>query len=324
MKIGITYDTKEDYTDIDYNKYCDFASLTSISFLKKEFEQAGFAVQLIGSCEKLKKLLASSELNVDYVYNTAEGINSRNREGIIPILLETNSIPYIGSDAYSLSLSLNKYHTKLLAKAFNIPTPNAELIYLYDDEKEIKRKLTKLKFPVVVKPNYEGSSMGLFLANTIEECLSLIGQDQKDYRQEILCEEYIDGMEITVPVIGNGIDTKALGVVEFYRNSGKPISLFESNDKHYANIKCRQASVPDTTERQLKKYSEQLHKFLGCRDVNRLDYRLTSDNKIYFLEMNPLPALDPDGSFVCAAKTQSMNFTDVLKQIVHAAILRYQ
>ena len=93
MKIGSTYDTKEDYTDIDYNKYCDFASLTSISFLKKEFEQAGFAVQLIGSCEKLKKLLASSELYVDYVYNTAEGINSRNREGIIPILLETNSIP---------------------------------------------------------------------------------------------------------------------------------------------------------------------------------------------------------------------------------------
>ena len=59
LKIGITYDTKEDYKDIDYSKYCDFASLTSISFLKKQFEQAGFEVQLIGTYQKLNDLLQS-------------------------------------------------------------------------------------------------------------------------------------------------------------------------------------------------------------------------------------------------------------------------
>ena len=78
MKIGITYDTKEDYENIDYSKYCDFASLISISFLKKQFEQAGFEVKLIGTYDNLNKLIQSGEL-VLIVYR-------------IPIILANHSI----------------------------------------------------------------------------------------------------------------------------------------------------------------------------------------------------------------------------------------
>lgn len=324
MKIGITYDTKEDYNNIDFSKYCDFASLTSISFLKKQFEFAGFEVQLIGTYEKLDALIQDGSLDVDYIYNTAEGIHSRNREGLIPSLLEVNHIPYIGSDAYALSLTLNKYHSKLLAEAIHIPTPSSQLIYTYDTKEKIIEKIKKLSFPVIVKPNYEGSSMGLFYVDTLEECLQRIREDQSIYNQEILCEEYIDGLEITVPVIGNAEKTVALGVVEFYRHDNKPMLLFESDDKHYKDIKCRQAALPLETILTLKSYSEQLHNFLGCRDVNRVDFRVTSDNKIYFLEMNPLPALDPDGSFVCAATTQGMDFTNILNKLVDFAEERYK
>lgn len=323
MKIGITYDTKEDYENIDYSKYCDFASLTSISFLKKQFEQAGFEVRLIGTYDNLNKLIQSGQLDVDYVYNTAEGLFSRNREGLIPALLEANNIPYIGSDAYALSLTLNKYHTKLLAEANHIPTPNAQLIYLYDEEEKIIKKLEKLSFPIVVKPNYEGSSMGVFYADNLEEGLQHIWENQTTYNQEILCEEYIDGMEITVPVIGNDKDTKALGSVEFYRTNNKPMFLFESDDKHYNDIRCRKASLPSKIEKKVMAYSELLHNFVGCRDVNRVDFRITSDYNIYFLEMNPLPALDPEGSFVCAAKMQGMDFPKILNIIIESAANRY-
>lgn len=324
LKIGITYDTKEDYENIDYSKYCDFASLTSISFLKKQFEQAGFEVRLIGTYEKLNALIQSGQLDVDYIYNTAEGLCSRNREGLIPALLEAHKIPFIGSDSYALSLTLNKYHTKLLAQANNIPTPTAELVYLYDEETEIVEKLKRLSFPIIVKPNYEGSSMGVFYAKTLEEGLQYIREDQETYNQEILCEEFIDGMEITVPVIGNGKDTKALGSVEFYRSNNKPIFLFESDDKHYKDIKCRKAALPSHIEKKVTAYSEQLHNFLGCRDVNRVDFRLSSDYHIYFLEMNPLPALDPEGSFVCASSIQGMDFPKILNKIVEFAVTRYK
>jgi D-alanine-D-alanine ligase len=323
MKIGITYDTKEDYENVDYSKYCDFASLTSISFLKKQFEQAGFEVQLIGSYKKLSELIKIDKLNVDLIYNTAEGISSRNREGLIPALLEANKIPYIGSDSYALSLTLNKYHTKLLAQNNHIPTPVAELFYRYDTKENIALKLQKLHTPVIVKPNYEGSSMGLFYAETVDDAFNYIKQDLEIYNQEILCEEYIDGMEITVPVIGNNEYAKALGCIEFYRSDGRPIFLFESDDKHYRDIRCREAVIPNEIATRLKEYSVLLHRFIGCKDINRVDFRLTSDNHIYFLEMNPLPALDPDGSFVCAARLQGMDFPKILKQIVQYAKERY-
>ena len=322
MKIGITYDTREDYKNIDYSKYCDFASLTSISFLKNQFVQAGYETILIGSCKKLIELISSGKLNVDYIYNTAEGIFSRNREGIIPALLEAYNIPYIGSDAYALSLTLNKYHTKLLAKQIGIPTPKSEIIYLYDSNTDIIQKLKNLHFPLVVKPNYEGSSMGLYLADSVDDSMCRIKQNQFDYHQEILCEEYIEGMEITVPIIGNEDKTSALGVIEFYRGDKQPIGIFKADDKHYTDVKCRKAEIPSETECQIKEYSEKIHRFLGCRDINRIDYRVTADYKIYLLEINPLPALDPEGSFVCAAKLQGMDFPELLNKIVDEAIHR--
>lgn len=323
MKIGITYDTKEDYENIDYSRYCDFASLTSISFLKKQFEQAGFETQLIGSYKKLFNLVKRDELDVDFIYNTAEGLASRNREGFIPSLLEANGIPYIGSDSYALSLTLNKYHTKLLAQKNHIPTPNAELIYLYDSDEIILHKLQNLHCPLIIKPNYEGSSMGLFYAETLTDALAYIKQDLKIYNQEILCEEFIDGIEVTVPVIGNHAETKALGCVEFYRGDGNPIFIFESDDKHYKDIRCREVSLPEEITSLLKGYSVLLHRFIGCHDIDRVDYRITSDYHIYFLEMNPLPALDPEGSFVCAARSQGMDFSKILNLLVQYAKERY-
>lgn len=322
MKIGITYDTKEEHKNVDYSKYCDFTLQTSIAFLQKQFIQAGYETVLIGSCAKLKELLASGSLEIDYIYNTAEGISSRNREAIVPALLEAYNIPYIGSDAYALSVTLNKYHTKLLAKQIGIPTPEFEIVYLYDSKAETLKKLNNLHFPIIVKPNYEGSSMGLYLVNSAEEAICKIKQNQTDYCQEVLCEEYIDGMEITVPIIGNGEKASALGVIEFYRSNEQPIGIFKSEDKHYTDVQCREAKIPLETARQIKVYSEKMHRFLGCRDINRIDYRVTANNKIFLLEVNPLPALDPDGSFVCAAKLQGMEFPELLNTIVNEAMLR--
>ncbi len=322
MKIGITYDTKEEHQDVDYSKYCDFTLQTSIAFLQKQFIQAGYETVLIGPCTKLKKLIASGTLDVDYIYNTAEGISSRNREAIVPALLEAYNIPYIGSDAYALSVTLNKYHTKLLAQQIDIPTPEFEIIYLYDSKAETLKKLKKLHFPIIVKPNYEGSSMGLYLVNSAEEAISKIEQDQADYHQEVLCEEYIDGMEITVPIVGNAEKASALGVIEFYRSNEQPIGIFKSEDKHYTDIQCREAKIPAKVAQQIKEYSEKMHRFLGCKDISRIDYRVTSDNKIFLLEVNPLPALDPDGSFVCAAKLQGMEFSELLNKIVKEAMSR--
>lgn len=324
MRIGITYDTMEDYPNINYKKYSDFASLTSISFLKREFEKAGFETFLIGSLDKLKKQLESKTMTADIIYNTAEGIHSRNREGGVPALLEMYGCPYIGSDAYALSLSLNKYHTKILAEYCNVLTPRYEIIYQEDSSELIQEKLLRLHFPLVIKPNYEGSSMGLYLATTIDEALEAISQDHQDYNQEVLCEEYIAGIEVTVPIIGTGITAQPLDVIRFHRQDGSNLPLFDSDDKHYAEIYCESAKLANSTKQKIMENALTLHRMLGCRDINRLDFRLDTWGNAFFLEMNPLPALDPEGSFVCAARTHGMDFSQLLLRLVKEAENRIQ
>lgn len=322
IKIGITYDTIEDYPGVDYSKYCDFASLPSISFLKNQFEQAGFETVLIGSVKQLKAQLEAGTLHTDFIYNTAEGMSSRNREGMIPALLELYGFSYIGSDSYALSLSLNKHHTKILAEYCNIPTPQFEVIYQYDSSCEIHQKVERLNFPIVVKPNCEGSSMGVSIARTMQEAMEAIVQNASDYQQETLCEEYIGGMEITVPIIGTGAKTEALGVIRFCRKDGSDISLFDSDDKHFADIRCEDAHFTAAVKDAVMKYAVDIHNILGCRDINRVDFRIDEQNNIYFLEMNPLPALDPGGSFECAAGLHNMNFSQLLRRIVREAQAR--
>lgn len=319
MRIGITYDTIEDYPNTNYKKYSDFASLTSISFLKREFEKAGFETFLIGSLDKLKKQLESKTITADIIYNTAEGIHSRNREGIIPALLEMYDFPYIGSDAYALSLSLNKYHSKILAEYCNVLTPHYEIIYQEDSLELIKEKLLRLHFPLVIKPNYEGSSMGLYLATTVEEAMKAISQDHQDYNQEVLCEEYIAGIEVTVPIIGTGMTAQPLDIIRFHRRDGSDLSLFDSDDKHYAEIYCESAKLANSTKQKIMEHALTMHRMLGCRDINRLDFRVDTSGNAFFLEMNPLPALDPDGSFVCAARTHGMDLSQLLLRLVKEA-----
>lgn len=115
--IGIAYDVKEDYSiSAEGFLHCDFSMLFEIKMIKELLEERGHSVYLLGNYQKINKMLLDGEFpKIDIVMNTAEGILSRNREGWLPSLFEINNIPYSGSDAYALNLTLNKLHTKIIA-----------------------------------------------------------------------------------------------------------------------------------------------------------------------------------------------------------------
>ena len=113
MKIGIAYDTEKMY-NIKHGIHYDFAEEASIFSLKNELENLGYEVILLGNAPQIIHLLKCNQMNCDIVYNTVEGVSSRNREGIVPTILELANIPCIGTDSFGLSLSLNKYLTKIL------------------------------------------------------------------------------------------------------------------------------------------------------------------------------------------------------------------
>lgn len=320
MNIGIAYDIKEDYQFNDQNwSHFDFTTLSEVSHVKEALEKSGNHVHLLGNFEKLLSALQCNQLNgIDLVFNMSEGIQSRNREGWVPSLLEMYHKPYTGTDTYGLNLALNKLHTKVIASFLNISTPDFCFI-----ESEIEQEIP-INFPCVLKPNYEGSSSGIVLVKNNAELNYYAKQLLHTYHQPVLCEHYIDGREFTVSLIGNGIQTHAIGIIETIRKDGTPIGIFTDQDKLHG---CCARQIPTDLSEIIKQkaisQAIQIHRFIGCRDFNRIDYRMDKQGNLFFLEMNPLPGMGETSAFPICCELNGLEFHDVINEIVWQACSRY-
>lgn len=321
LHIGIAYDVKEDYSiSAKGLKHCDFSTLFEIKMIKELLEERGHTVYLLGNYQKINGLFKKGEFpDIDIVMNTAEGILSRNREGWLPSLFEINSIPYSGSDAYALGLSLNKLHTKIIAEYLNIPTPPYHKIDCLQDVK-VATKL--LKKPWILKPNFEGSSSGVRLAKTEEELLSTFQELSKEYNQTLLCETYISGREFNVSLLYDGEDTKVIGTVEIIRKGNSTLGIFDAKDK-YSNTCTKVPPVlsKDIIER-MENDTKKLHQFLGCNDYSRADFRLDINENYYFLELTLLPNVDYESGFAKCCEYNKYNLGKVIEEILYNALYR--
>lgn len=325
MRIGFCYDTKSDYGLQENNMdYTDFVSLHTVTEIKQALEKCGHEVVYIGNVYKLKEFLEKgNHKNIDLVFNIAEGFGTRNREALIPSLLEIYQVPYTASDAYGMAINLNKHHTKILANSMGIPVPKG-ICYKKLDENVINT-IRKMKYPVVLKLNSEGGSMGVTLVQNETELVNETKKLISQYHSEILAEEYIPGREITVPIIGNGETAKALGVVLILHRNGANVSLYDCNMKGVENdiTNSLKTGLSPDVEKSICEYSLLLHRNLDLRDYSRMDFRVTPDQKPYFLEVNTMPSLGRDGSFELCGKSIDMEYHEIIGQIVQVAVERY-
>lgn len=320
FKIGIAYDVKEDYKlDSEDWKYSDFSTLAEVQYVKRLFEKRGHSVVLLGNYEEIYNLLKNNTFPaVDVVFNMAEGIGSRNRESWIPSLLEINGIPFTGSDAFALSLSLSKFHTKLVAKYLNILTPEFCVISCSDDFQQA----LQIPGPWVLKPNYEGSSSGIVYVDNQCSLLNRANDLLRNYNQPVLCEHYIAGREANVSVLYDGAKTKILGAVEVIRKSGSPIHIFSAEDKFSGTCTKIDAHFQEETLSLMHQNAKKIHRHLSCRDYSRTDFRIDSEGTPYFLELNPAPGLGEDDSFTLCCSCHGYEPDWVLEQIVYNVVAR--
>lgn len=316
MKIGIAYDTKEMYNA--GKLYNDFADKHSILSLRNEFEKIGYDVELLGNAQNIIELLKNDTLNCDIIYNTAEGMCSRNREGIIPAILEAHHIPYIGTDAFGLSLTLNKYLTKVIASHYNVLTPKSILVsYSVAVDHNIEKQLINFHFPVILKPNYEGNSSGIVVCHTQEDALAQIHSLLSLYHTDILCEEFIYGKEITVPYIdipsNNFWDITTVDVQK------EEDFWLDVNWKLYGDYHNIILELDSKTKSTFEYAIKTLFRAIGCRDFCRFDFRLTAQNEVYFIEANPLPALFQGGSFDVVGRAHGYTYAETLQLIIKTA-----
>lgn len=318
--IGFVYDTQKNYNISNPITFSDFCYEDEAEFIKSNLEQCGYNVLVFNGAIEFCNKINSKRKKIDLVFNKCEGFRSRNREGIFPDVLEFFKIPFIGTDAYGLSLSLNKFHTKLIAQHYGVNTPQFALLECSSDYK----KALLLSFPIIIKPNAEGSSMGVTLINLQSELTkALVEELALNYGYPLLCEEYIAGNEVSVPIIKTGRRAQALGIVEFQQKNGKEFSIYSTQDKYYDGCKTILFDADSNIKREITNSSLLIYNAIGCRDFGRVDFRIRNGIP-YFLEINPLPTLSESGSFELCAHSQNMSFADILDKIIKSALLRYE
>ncbi len=307
----------------------EFDSPATIRSIASVLESMGHQVELLGDGPALVRRLAAPPLP-ELVFNFAEGQGaSRTREARVPALLEMLSIPYTGSDPLTLAVTLDKNCAKRLVQAEGVAVPPGVVVDLglADSPVKLRQKVAKLRLPCLVKPAYEGSSKGILdqsvfndLGDLLEAALRLV----QAYRQPVLIEEFIEGEELTVGVVGN-VPPRILGVMRVApveRNGPFVYSLDVKRDwQRRVRYECP-AHLPDTHTAAVEAATFACWQALGCRDVARMDFRLR-DGIPYFLECNPLPGLAPGSSdLVILAEAVGIDHAALVRLIVEVACKR--
>jgi len=326
MKVAITYNLKkkDPLKPADYFSECD--SEETINSVVSALKNKGHSVEAIDV--EYPTLLSYFRKNrVDMVFNIAEGKQGRFRESEVPAVLDYLNIPYTGSDTFSLALALNKGLTKKILKAENIPTPNFQ-IFIKGDE----GVSSELKFPLIVKPNCEGSAKGINKANVVsnkDDLFKKVRECIDVYKQEALVEEFIEGKELTVGILENG-KTCVLPILEIdFSNCKKSGEYFYSWKMKEFQGNRELGLVPEfycparldkDIEEKVKDAALRTHRAVGCLDISRTDIRLDKFNVPYVLEINPLPGLDPkESNFPMMAYAAGMKYDDLIEAILISA-----
>ncbi len=324
MKVGLTYDLKTDYSpqkDDPPDANAEFDHPGTIKVIARAFEAQGFQIKKIGNVSHLLENL--DKLDVDIVFNISEGLTGRNRESQVPILLEMAGVPFVGADALSLGISLDKIMAKKIFMAEGIPTPR----FIEVKTTEGLANLDHMKFPLFVKPRFEGSSKGLTETSRVENKEELKTQVERVisvYKQPALVEEFIRGEEFTIAVIGND-PPEALPIVQI-----KIDGELKLKDKFYTfgHIKddsleyvCP-APVSESLKKKLNDLAIKTFKAIECRDFGRVDFRVDEKGNPYILEINPLPSLSTEDVFMVISKALGITYEKMLGKILNAALKR--
>jgi len=274
------------------------------------------------------------ELKPDIVFNFAEGLIGVNRESHMPAILEMLQIPYLGSDALTLGICLDKSRAKEILTYHKIP--NAKFL-VADKLEHIEKE--DFEFPLIVKPISEGSSKGIFSSSFVKNRRELEDEVRRivtSYNQPALIEEFLPGREFTAAVLGNGDDAQVLPIIEIlYEEFPKDIvPLYSYEAKWILDTKENEFNVFDCPAKLNKKLEDQIketvlrtYNVLRCKDWSRIDVRLDKNGVPNIIEINPLPGIMPDpnenSSFPKAARAAGMNYNQLIQSALYHAAKRY-
>ena len=336
MRIGLTYNLKPDLPPEPgdpIDRWEEFDSEETVEAVSQSLRRLGHEVERLGwGPPMLDALIRRAQGDrLDGVFNFAEGVGGRGRESQVPAMLEMLGIPNTGSDPVALALALDKGLAKIFAAGHKIATAPFKIVAADEPLGAVD-----LRYPLFAKPVAEGSSMGIrncSICHDHNELAALVAQLQADYHQPVLVEEVLPGDEYTVGVIGNGRTAEIVGLMQVlprdtstdfvyslevkrdYRNR----VVYRMTDELLASGALTEAKLA-----AIRKLALDAHRAFGCRDVSRIDIRCDREGEPNFIEINPLPGLNPVHSdLVIIALGHGWTFDQLIGRILDAASVRW-
>ncbi|MBU0672719.1 MAG: ATP-grasp domain-containing protein [Candidatus Margulisbacteria bacterium] len=330
MKIGITYNLKSEVEQLEPSQprvedmFEEFDSPETIDALCGAIEKMGHECVRLGfGRPAIEKILNSQ---IDFVFNIAEGCQGCSREAHIPALLEMLDIRYSGPGPLAAGLSLDKISAKKIAAGSGAATPEYFAIF---PGQEFKTE--NIRYPLILKPAYEGSSIGIRQDSKVENddaFRNKLNWLRANYPlQPVMAERFIGGREFTVAVIGN-TDPEILGIMEVMPQDGDLKNFIYSLEVKRDYLQKVRYSCPPKVNKllreQLGRAALHLFRAFNCRDVSRFDFRTDEHETPYFLEVNTLPGLHPVSSdIVIMARLKGMEYDQLIERIFKHALERY-
>lgn len=303
----------------------EFEPEATVAVLEEAVRSLGHRPLRLGNPHALLGQAGKGELPVlDAGLSIAEGFGSRNREAWAPALLEMLGVPALGSDALTLSVTLDKLWAGRLVATAGVRVP-AQLTL--NDLESAESAVLPAPFPLFVKPRWEGTAKGIAPTSRVQDRAALareVERIQSRYHQPALVEAFVPGPEFTVTVVGND-PPRALPVLQRALEVETGIGL-HALERHPAPSGQWRHHTPgdldSNLERELAALGVRAYEALDCLDFARADFRLDAAGRPVFLEMNPLPTFAPDGSFGILAELEGRPLPELLAEILAGGLRR--
>jgi D-alanine-D-alanine ligase len=301
-----------------------------IEFVENSLRKAGFKVNVLPVYNARRFINDILNLKTDLIYNFCEMVELESQEEVFAAgLFELVKVPYTGAPPMTLGLCLDKAKTKIILSHYGIPTAKFDLF----NESIDGCKKINLRFPVIVKPVHEDASAGINEKSVVYDRKELEERVEyiiKMFKQPALVEEFIDGREVNVAILGN-IPPVVLPISEIdfsHLPSHLPkIVSYEAKwipntDYYKKTIPICPAPLEPELERKIKDIALSCYKIMGCRDYARVDMRIDKEGNPYVLEVNPNPDLSRNAGFMRSASVYGLTPEETIVKIAEIAIER--
>jgi len=314
----------------DADLLADEDTIKTAQAINRALKEEGFNSNLFELSENTLGNLF--EIKTDLIFNLCYGIGSISRtEAQVVKILEKLDIPFTGAGNRAITTTTDKEVTKKKFIENNIPTPAYQVFVSSSDFQD-----ERLRFPLIVKPKNQDCSLGIHNNAVVENKYDL--QDRvtfllKSYKEPILVEEYIEGRELNVTLVGNNSRVSMLPISEIVfgksyldKNKWKIVDFeakwIEDSINYTETPGVCPAILNNEVENKIEELTKLAYKVCECRDYARIDLRLSPDDIPYFLEINLNPGIGPEDGTIRSAKAAGFSYTSFLREIIKTTATR--